>query len=324
MEKTHEFIHILMDKARGTKYYDKNVRISAKDAFLQTEKEFRRLNTIVNKNKVSELTIANSIYKKLRGQITDNEIDTFAKNHFAAAFYSLLDIKQKMIDEGNFKHTGIKKYGFLINELIFDLVIFANHIGRKTDPDYRLLNTWKANIEDSKWHYLGTHQLLYYSIYNDKRLDNKFSFIISPVILRQTIELKMNRIVGLGDIIDNNGEKIFTKHNFIFDFIRKNKSLFEFEFDINIIQKIFEFCNESVHKGIMPYFWQMFYAMKFCDKLFYDANFRKATSVYSAIKIKDYSILKSKLETELKNLFPSPKYDINIYWIKPEAQILNN
>jgi len=144
------------------------------------------------------------------------------------------------------------------------------------------------------------------------------------VILRQTIELKMNRIVGLGDIIDNNGEKIFTKHNFIFDFIRKNKSLFEFDFDINIIQKIFEFCNESVHKGIMPYFWQMFYAMKFCDKLFYDPNFKKATSVYSAIKIKDYSIVKSKLEKELKNLFPSPKYDIDILWIKPEAQILNN
>lgn len=322
MKKKHEFIYVLKDKARNDKNKSIKSRMSAKEAFLQTEKEFRRLNSIVNKNKVSDITIGNNVFKKLRGEITDSEIDVFAKNHFAAALYSFLDIKEKMIDEGNFNHIGIKKYGFLINELLYDIVIFANHIGRKVDPDYTLIVSGKANIEHSRWHYLGTFQLMYYSIFNDKRLDNKFAFIISPVALRQTIELKMNRIVGLGDIFDNNGEKIFTKHNFIFSFIKRNRSLFDFHMEMNIVQKIFEFCNDSVHKGIMPYFWQMFYAVKFCDALFYDPNYQTSSSINSAVKILDYPLVKTKLEFEIKQQFPVPKYDVEIHWISPEAQII--
>ncbi|WP_143885111.1 hypothetical protein [Chryseobacterium binzhouense] len=300
MKVKHEFIYVLKDKARSDKYKTVKSRMSAKEAFLKTEKEFRRLNSIVNKNKVLDTTIGNSIFDKLRGEITDSEIDVYAKNHFAAAFYSFLDIKEKMSKEGNFNHIGIKKYGFLINELLYDIVIFANHIGRKVDPNYTLIVSGKANIDDSRWHFLGTFQLMYYSIFNDKRLDNKFAFIISPVALRQTIELKLNRIVGLGDIFDNNGEKIFTKHNFIFSFIKKNRSLFDFKIEMKIVQKIFEFCNDSVHKGIMPYFWQMFYAIKFCDDLFYDPNYKtsKSININSAVKILDYP---HKIKTRTRN-----------------------
>jgi hypothetical protein len=311
-----------MDKGRATKYIKNNARLSAKDAFLLTEKELRRLNSIVNKNKLSDTAIANVIFNKLRGEIAEQEIEIFAKTHFAAGYYSFLDLKEKMIKENCFNYVGIRKYGFIINELLYDIMIFANHIGQKNDSQYSFFNGWKATIEDSRWHNLGTFQLAYYSIFKDKRLDNKFALILTPVALRQTIELKMNRIVGIGDLFDRNGQKIFTKHNFIFDFIKRNKNLLELNIDIKLINKIFEFCNDSVHKGIMPYFWQIFYALRFCDDLFYDPNFKKATSVHSAVKIKDYSLLKSNLEKELIKQFPSPNYDLHIQWIKPEAQII--
>ena len=324
MKNKHEFIHILMDKARDTKYFESTSRMSAKEAFLQTEKELSRLNSIVNNKKISDVTIGNSIFRKLRGEISDAEIEIFAKNHFAAAFYSFLDIKQRMIKDGSFSYGGIKKYGYLINEILFDILIFANHIGQEVDPEYVFFIGGKRNIEDSRWHYLGTLQLLYNSTHSNNMLDDKFAFIVAPVALRQTIELKMNRIIGLGDMFDKKGKKIFTKHNFIFNFIKKNKALFEFNIELKIIQKIFEFCNESVHKGIMPYYWQMFYAIKFCDSLFFDPNYKGSSffHIHSAIKIKNYAQLKANLENELIKQFPSPEYDLDLHWVQPEAQLL--
>jgi len=317
-----EYLHILMEKARGTNYRSSKSKMSAKNAFLLTEKELRRLNTSFRSKKVSDDLIANHIFKKLRGEITDSEIDIYANNHFTAAYYSFLGLKDRMIKENNFDYRGIKKYGYLINLILFDILIFANHIGQKIDKDYYFFKGGRSNIEDSRWHYLGTNQLLYNSIFEDKMLDDKFAFIVSAVALRQTIELKMQRIIGFTDFIDLKGKKVFTKHNFLFDFIKKNKTHFEFDINIKIIQKIFEFCNESVHKGIMPYYWQMYYAIKFCDPLFYNPNYMKGHTwnIHSAVKILKYEELKEKLEKKLQDLFPKPEFDIEIIWIKPEAQ----
>lgn len=320
-----EYLHVLMEKARGTNYRSSKSKMSAKNAFLNTEKELRRLNTSFRNKKVSDDLIANNIFKKLRGEITDSEIDLYANNHFTAGYYSFLDLKNKMIEENIFDYRGVKKYGYLINLILYDILIFANHIGQKIDKDYYFFQGGKSNIEDSRWHYLGTFQLLYNSVFEKKMLDDKFALILSAVSLRQTIELKMQRILGFAEFIDLNGQKVFTKHNFFFDFIKKNKSHFEFDVNIKIIQKIFEFCNESVHKGVMPYYWQMNYAIKFCDPLFYDTNHMKGNSwsINGSIKISRYLELKEKLEKKLKEKFSEPEFDIELIWIKPEAQIMD-
>lgn len=69
MKKKHEFIYVLKDKARNDKNKSIKSRMSAKEAFLQTEKEFRRLNSIVNKNKVSDITIGNNVFKNYAGKL---------------------------------------------------------------------------------------------------------------------------------------------------------------------------------------------------------------------------------------------------------------
>jgi len=321
MEK--EYLHVLMDKARGTSYRTSKSRISAKKAFLLTEKELRRLNTSFRNKKISEKQIANNIFKRLRGEISESEIDLYANNHFTAAYYSFLELKEKMINEKQFDYRGIKKYGYLINLILYDILIFANHIGKKINKKYYFFQGGKSNIEDTRWHYVGTYHLIYNSIFKKNMLDDKFALILSAVSLRQMLELKIQRILGFADFIDLNGKKVYTMHNFFFDFIQKNKNHFEFEVDFKILQKIFEFCNESVHKGIMPYYWQMNYAIKFCDPLFYDPDYMKSSSwnINSAIKVKKYDELKKKLEKKLKQKFTKPEFDIEVIWIKPEAQI---
>lgn len=322
-----KYIHILLDKARDDKHESyPEIKMTAEDALLETEKELRRLNGLIRSKKLTDEHIGNSIFKNLRGEVTDHELTMYAYDHFTAGYYFFLDIKDKMIKKNCFNQTGIKKYGYIINNLIYDLRLFADYIGQQKDPTYFLFSGGKSNIEDSRWHYIGTMQLLYNCTFDKKMIDDKFAFILSAVSLRQTIELKMKRILGVADYFDLKGQKIFTNQYFFFDFILKNKSHFDLTLlNIKIIQKVFEFCNNSVHKGIMPYYWQMFYATKFCDPLFFDPDYnkRKGWNIHSAIRITKYSELKMKLETQLKDIFPEPKYELHIDWIRPEAQLID-
>lgn len=321
-----DYISILMDKARGTNHVTNKTNMSARDSFLKTEKELRRLNASFRSKRLTDVAIGNSIFKKLRGQISDSEIDQYANNHFTAAYYSFLDLKTRMQNENNFDDTGIKKYGYLINLILYDLLPFANHIGKKTDSGYIFFEGWKTNTQDSTWHYLGTAQLLYNSTFDQVMMDNDLALILSAGALRQTIELKLQRILGFFDFIDKNGQKVFTSHNFFFEFISDNRGHFQFDPNINmkIIQKTFEFCNESVHKGIMPYYWQMHYALKFCNHLFHDTAYVPGSNfhIHSAVKISDYPQLQNTLEAELKQKFPKPEFDIELVWSKPEAKII--
>jgi hypothetical protein len=134
------------------------------------------------------------------------------------------------------------------------------------------------------------------------------------------------RLLGIGDFLDNNGYKVYTQHHFFFDFIRENSDHFNINpSNIKIIQKIFEFCNHSVHKGVMPFVWQMHYAILFCEALFLDSDrtIRTSWNIHSAIRITGYDGLKKKLSDQLVAMFPSPKYDLSILWIKPEAEIIS-
>lgn len=324
-----EYIHRLLDIAHGLdRKLTRHLKgtMSAEESFLQTEKELKRLNGLVRSKKVTDKHLGNSIFSTLRGQVTESEIKTYAKDHFTAGYYSFLDIKDKMIEEKCFDKDGIKKYGFIISTLIYDLRLFANYIGQQSEPTYDLFSGGKSNIEDSRWHYIGTCQLLYNCIFDENKLDNKFAFILSAVSLRQTIELKMQRIMGVADYFDLKGQKIYTHHHFFFDFILKNKEHFDLTLlDIKIIQKVLEFCNNSVHKGIMPFYWQMFYATKFCDPLFFDPDYkkRKVWNINGAIRITKYEELQQKLTANLEKLFPKPEYELHIEWIKPEAQLLD-
>lgn len=321
------YINILLDKARGHKNY-RHIKMSAKYAFLETEKELKRLNHLIRKGrKLSDRHIGNSIFENAKVGLSAIEIKTDVYDHFTAGYYSLLDIKEKMIENNCFNYIGIKKYGYIIKNVLYDLKPLANYIGQQNNPEYYFFNGFSSNIEDSIWHYKGTVQLLYNCIFDKNMLDNKFAFILSPVSLRQTLEIKAMRLLGVGDYYDLLGQKKYMPHHFFFDFMLKHKSHFEFSFiDIKIIKKVFEFCNNSVHKGLMPSYWQMFYATKFCDPLFYDfqSTQRKDYHIHSAIKIKNYNELKQKLELEFSKKFPKPNYDLHIDWLKrPEAELIS-
>lgn len=307
-------------------YFYPNSQLKAEDSFLLVEKELKRINGIVRNKRMTDKYIGDTIFKIDKPFVDDSEFEKIASDNLTAAYYAFIELREMLEKRNIFNDEGIKKYGYIISLLLHDVRRFANFIGKTKNNDYYFFNGNMASIEDSHFHYIGSWQLLYNCTFEDNMLDNKFAYILSPVALRQALELKIQRILGVADFCDVNGQKVFTKHHFFFDLIRKN--IFHFNFqneNFKIIQKIFEFCNISVHKGVMPYYWQMHYAIKFCNPLFFDQNStsNKNFNFHSSIKIKNYEELKNKIEIALKKKFSEPEYNLHIHWIKPEAEILN-
>src|SRR5687768_11393682 len=118
MDRT--FIHILMDRSvpiKGHKRVAKS-RISAKEAYLKVEKELKRLNGHIRKKLISDEHLGNTIFQNLRRELTPAERDTVINDHFTAAYYSFIKLREIMIKEHYFDYRGIKKYGYIINTML--------------------------------------------------------------------------------------------------------------------------------------------------------------------------------------------------------------
>ena len=119
--------------------------MSAKESFLRTEKELKRLNSTVRSKIITNEHIGNSVFKNLRGEFDEDTIKVFVNDHFTAGYYSFLFIKQKMIKERIFDYRGVKKYGYIISTILHDIRVFAEYIGKKSDPSYVFFCWRKVN-----------------------------------------------------------------------------------------------------------------------------------------------------------------------------------
>lgn len=319
----HEDVAALLDAMR-TPY------VPAKAAFSSTEKELRRLNSLFRNKVIPDEHIANSIFEcpKFPTALPPEKntlelIKNYERNHLTAAYYSFCGLRETMEKVESFTDEGIHKYSQTIINFILDVHPFATDIGRTQDPKYNFFTSGKNPFENSRWHYEAAKQLLYNQNLN---LGYRMGAILSSVTLRQTLELKIQRILGIQHYYDTNGQNAFVNQHFFFDFIKKNMNHFEaFPVKIPILQKILTFCNKVVHRGMIPTYWQMFYAFKFCDLLFSYKIQEEAKSIHidGAIRITDYETLKNTLLTELNERFPNPEYNLCVDWMNPEAQIVS-
>ena len=83
------FINILSYKSSNVKIINANQKISAKLAFIKTEAEFKRLNTIANNKNISNENIANVIFKQLKGNESNSVIVNAQATNFSNSFYFL-------------------------------------------------------------------------------------------------------------------------------------------------------------------------------------------------------------------------------------------
>jgi hypothetical protein len=99
-------------------------------------------------------------------------------------------------------------------------------------------------------------------------IDHKVSQIASVFVLRQALEEKFFRLVGV-EIYDRDGNSPRLRHMFHYDFILANPSYFDFKaVTFRDLRKVYEWCNDVVHRVYHPLAWEINYAHKICRGLF--------------------------------------------------------
>lgn len=188
------------------------------------------------------------------------------KFHIQAFYESLKYVKEKLEpfcekSNGDAKNNDITvgecPYIKGILSLLNDLIIDFNEIYWQIEEHF--LNNPQDRKSGVRRVIMG-REILYSSIdILIKNLPNKESYhsAVSIFLLRQTIEISILRALNICYFIDNNGKEQKFKIDDIFDFIQNNKKYIKIPVSISLLEKIINWSNFYIHKGVSGYHWQI-------------------------------------------------------------------
>lgn len=144
-----------------------------------------------------------------------------------------------------------------------------------------------------------------------------FAFSSMPTLIRQAIELKVKRMIGLEKVTKKNGGFKMIGISSILDFFIKNSSYFNMPVPFKTLKDINGWTNSFVHTGIAPFCWQSLEAIDLIEKLF-------SIEESGAWDIEGFSYLKISL-TELKDFLDSEfDADFTLTVNRTEGSLLNS
>ena len=239
-------------------------------------------------------------------------------------FFEVLieEINEKIDSESDGSALSvIKLYLEQINDFIFDFKSAVEPLEKISSPDYVFFGGGKSSATRSSELYRFSKALAYGGTYDDNLLHgyHKESQVVSIFVLRQALELKFERIIGVV-LFDKNGSYPRLRHGVHIDFISKNMNLFDFpEFDFTLLSDVYNWCSGVVHQGRQPLIWQVPYAHELCDGLFEwgDLNRHGGMSCDGGVRILDVNAMRQKYLTHFFSIQKDGCW--GVYFDKPEA-----
>jgi len=215
----------------------------------------------------------------------------------------------------------LELYENLIHDLLHDIRPYANHLETRKDKSYCFFEGGKSPFPQSFALYIFSKKL-YYGTISERDILPGFhqeSHVASAFMLRQALEVKFERIIGV-TVFDRTGGHPKLKHGFHYDFAKDNKDLFDFQsLKFQLIKRIYDWCSHIVHKALQPLAWQMPYAYEICDQLFSSGDYgpNGGWSIYGGVRVLNTADMQTRFAEYLLN-----KYDHGIwcfYFREPEA-----
>lgn len=234
----------------------------------------------------------------------------------------VLEIEAKIKDKSpDFAVSVITIYKDQLYDYIFDFKLPVETLEKKLDPNYIFFSGGKSSATRSADIYRFSKALAYGGTYDENllRAYHKESQVAAVFVLRQALELKFERILGVV-LFDKNGARPKLRHGVHLDFILKNTNLFEFpEFDFTLLSDVYNWCSGVVHQGFQPLIWQVPYAHELCNGLFAwgDLDRHGGMSCDGGVRILNVDEIRQKF---LSHIFSIEKKGYwGIYFDKPEA-----
>jgi hypothetical protein len=261
-----------------------------------------------------------AIYKENIFFTKESEYTQLCKCQVELASRCLADIQ----NEVNGDTTKCLAFRNHILDYLFDLKPYVEQVMKESGPSYVFIEGWKSTTQSSVMMYQEARNLFWSSMVDKSNpVSHRSAVNLSVFALRQALEIRFRRAIGITKIIDEKINDARLRHDFILDFISDNLDLIEIKVGSmpNLIN-IYKWTNFSIHTGGMPKIWEIQNAFDYCIKAFQPDSPSKQTgwNIHSSVKIKDYAELKKRFETEVNTEFPNKKFHF-LYDKKPEAVI---
>jgi len=274
------------------------------------------LNSLIEK-KLSDNMFYDWVFKTDFNTHNERQVDCYVKTNIQAAAKSL----ERVI---KFCHeTDLTDFHFrLLSDFVCDLKPFVLKLDKGHDYSWLLLNT--------NSHITNFYQDLSFNSFWHGRPGNHFEENLvlassTPFIIRQTIEYKIMRILGINYYLVNDKPDIQFISK-LFSLIENIKTNFSTKIDFDFLKKMHKWSSKYIQGGYRPYPWQTETALNYLQDLFYSGQTSNSQSysLYAGVEVKKENLQEFKLNIEktLKGLC-KPDDELKIYWRdKPEVAIV--
>jgi hypothetical protein len=204
----------------------------------------------------------------------------------------------------------------LINRFVFDL--------NQEFAEIKIFNiAGKSDTQLSFRTFSESNKLFLFNKYEG----NLSKMLFAAFGLRQSIEMRIKRLLGVVCITENDEKLAKIRFSDFIEFISKNFQKFKFQHldreSFTNIAKIYKWTNFSVHLMSSPLTWKLWKAFEFTRKLFMiDNTDPNHWNINSSVKISacDLVILRNAFESFLRRNNKNDK--ICVHWEPPEVEII--
>lgn len=209
----------------------------------------------------------------------------------------------------------------MVSDFVCDLKPFIQYLDKSQDYTWLLINT---NSHISNF-YFDLSSNVFWNGMPSKHPEERLVLASStPFIIRQSIEYKIKRILGIDYFLIDGKQDIRTAEK-CFHAIDSNKPFYKTKgFDFKIVKQIYSWTNYYVHGGYRPEPWRTETANNYLKGLFYAGvtSVKYSLSLYAGIEVLESDLDKLRTNTE-KNIKNGVQGKVDIEWLtQPEVAII--
>jgi len=213
--------------------------------------------------------VAGVIFRDNKIFKTKNEFEQYCRcNLFLANEWLKFLIHENIKVNGKASHKRVVKFKDHIHDFLHDVKPFVEYFERKRDSEFVFFTGSKYYGQLAWQIYRESCGLYWQSTQNSGTCSHTMTINLSIFSLRQALEIKFQRIVGIYRIHNKKYEEPKVKHDFYVRFVEKHLSKIKTNYStLNNLIKVYQWTNNTIHTGFMPFIWVQWYALELCDPL---------------------------------------------------------
>ncbi len=253
------------------------------------------------KKAYSDEHLMKGIFVRSQHLKADPERTAYCRYHLIIAIRRLKALLDTLrTPSNNITVAVMEKWKEVLRDYIFDLNEIIPYLQRNVAGYVFYPGGKNSNVHS--WEiYIFSRSLAYQSTFRGTppQFNHKTSQIGSILILRQALEIRFERLVGVY-LYNAKGKGPRLRHGFHQEFINSYPQFFHTDgFCISDLQTVYDWCSEIVHQAYQPYTWQIDWALELCDQLLGAKSVPPGSdwSIANGVEIIDVTKMQAAFET---------------------------